>query len=328
MKSIPYAVLFLLTVFFLSCERPTDYSEEDDNLPPAVPDGIFVAYAADGDIVIRWNENVEPDFEYYTVYRSVGDTLNFTEMRTVRGNSYYDYPLEYNTEYFYRLTASDYKDRMSTPSPTVSAIPGNRYEPLVPRDLTVKARNWEGEKYFFLSWTVFYDTDIADFLIYRDTTADFQADETTLYDSTSNTNYRDDRAADFYTTYYYKVKARDKGGLVSEATDSYGDYLQPSPQVIAPLDSGEIDIFEDFIIIALDKPAVYEIILMPNPHYGEIFRASISSSQTGDTLAIPFRPPYISINTPYYWRVLTYSNQPGEPNSISPVRQFTFGRNN
>jgi hypothetical protein len=53
-------------VFFDSCP---DSGYSVDDLPPSVPLGLKVAYAAAGN-ELEWEENLEEDFRYYRIYRS------------------------------------------------------------------------------------------------------------------------------------------------------------------------------------------------------------------------------------------------------------------
>ena len=70
------------SMILIGCERPTDANQKDDGIPPAVPTGVQISYAADGEILIEWLSNSEVDLKGYNVYRKVDTTdykfLTFT----------------------------------------------------------------------------------------------------------------------------------------------------------------------------------------------------------------------------------------------------------
>lgn len=310
----------IITLFFFGCERPTDLSNNDDGIPPAVPSGLRVYYASDGEIGIEWLHNSEPDMKGYNVFRST-DSLDFHFIRFTTSDYFLDVSLEYDSAYYYRLAALDFSGKESNPSNIVSAIPVNRYNPTKPRYPVINARNWEGIKSVYLRWEQWFDTDIAGFNIYRSEEPSFTPDSSSLVGFSSITNYNDTSASlETNKSYHYRIKAVDKGGLLSEPGDLISDVIYECPLAIYPPDNSSIEYFSDFKILSLDHPALYKIILQENQYFGEVWSKEFNSVIISDTINILFDYPYLRPNTNYYWRIVTYSKN--EPNSISQLKNF------
>lgn len=314
-----YFILLLLTIFF-GCERPTDYNQTDSGIPPAVPSSPAVYAAYDGNILIYWQNDPEADLKGYNVYRST-DSVNFKFIVFTTDNSYIDDSLNYNTRYYYRITALDIWNNQSSPSEIISAVPANKYAPYAPSGISINARNWEGQESVYLNWNPNPESDIAGFKIYRSTSPGFKADSGTFIGYTNKLEYTDTLDLKLYTIYYYALKAVDKGGLISYASSEVNDEIFGIPQIIFPLDDASTSYFQQFIITAVDKPAKYEIIVQDNEYFGELWSTDFNSSETGDTLYVPFTPNYLYPGT-YYWRVATYSDNGSGPNSISKLYKF------
>ena len=68
----------------------------------------------------------------------------------------------------------------------------------------------------FLSWEPSNESDIAGYNIYRNLNSTFLADSTNLIGFTDKIEYSDTNNIQFYKMYFYKVRAVDKGGLLSD----------------------------------------------------------------------------------------------------------------
>lgn len=317
-------ILFII-VFISGCERQIDINQTDNNIPPAVPVGLHIAYASDGLIAIEWQNNVEADLKGYNIYRST-DSVNFTILNFTENNYYLDDSLNYNTTYYYKITATDIWNKESQQTGFVDAEPKNMYPPSTPRGLSINARNWEGKLSVYLSWLPNTEGDIAGFNIYKSLLPNFNADSSTFYAFTKDINFSDTTNLALYTQYYYRIKAVDKGGLLSDQTNIVNDEIYEIPQIIFPQDGAQTSYFNYFIIKAINVPANYKIIVQDNIFYGEIWSTDFYSSTTNDTISVLFNPAYINSNTNYYWRVVTYSQDASNPNSVSPLYKFVINQ--
>ncbi len=322
MKISIFISVVLLLIFTEGCGRETTINQPDDGLPPAVPTNLSVYSASDGEVVLDWDKNSEIDLKGYNIYRKVNGDSSFTFLAFTNDNYYYDDSLNYNLSYSYEVTAIDMGGLESKPSKIVSAVPANKYRPQVPKNLIVNARNYDGKIYIYLSWQSNYESDIAHYNIYRSPSPGFTPDNSNLIGSAVNNNFSDTAGIHIYQNFYYKIKAVDNGGLVSDAGSEEYDMPFPTPEVITPAERGYTGYFSYFELKELKYAAKYQIVVQSNPYFGELWNKTIYTEQTNDTLAIKFDPKYIFSDTPYYWRVITYSNSNSEPNSISRLYKF------
>ncbi len=104
---LPVSFALLLTL----CEMPSETENGDDLTPPDIPTGLEVvgSLSGDGVIVLNWNPNAENDFEGYRLYRAEDsdDVSMLSLIVDTTGVGYIDLNLDYNTTYYYRLTAYD-----------------------------------------------------------------------------------------------------------------------------------------------------------------------------------------------------------------------------
>jgi hypothetical protein len=316
------SAIFLLSIFFLGCDR-TNEIIEDPGIPPAVPTGLRIFYASDGEIVIDWNSNSEPDVKGYNIYRRTESNAE-VKIAFVNDNYFFDDSLEYDATYYYKITAVNLWDRESDSSSEVFAKPENRYSPEKPLGVRINARNWEGEISVYIYWLLNEESDVEGYDIYRSTSPGFTPDSSNLVGFSNGANFSDTASLNFYTNYYYKIRAKDKGGLLSNASDVVNDLIFEIPEVIFPPDSSTVEFFEEFVIKTIDVPAKYRIGLQTNKFFGEIWATIVSSTIVNDTLKINFNPPSLQVNKTYYWRISTYSANSSDPNSISKLFSITF----
>jgi hypothetical protein len=314
-------IFVVLLFFYYGCDRLVDTSQTDNGIPPAVPVGLQVAYATDGEVVLAWQSNSEADLAGYNIYRS-RDSTNFILIGNSGYNYYYDDSLQYNKTYYYRITAIDIWNNESLPTKVVSAKPINRYVPSAPIGLSINARNYQGSLSVYLTWNPNYESDIAGYNIYRSLKQEFNADSTSLVGFSTDINYTDTLKLSLYTTYYYKLRAVDKGGLIGIASNQVSDEILGVSQIIFPANNSEVNYFSSFLIKAIGVPANYKIVVQDNMFYGEVWSHNFFSSTVNDTLAVNFNPTYINTNVPYYLRIITFSNGANQPNSVSPLYKF------
>ena len=318
-----FFVTFSILLFFYGCERPTNISNADDGIPPAVPSGVEVYFAGDGEIILDWVNNSEPDFKGYNIYRSNDDSI-FSKIFFTLNNYFYDDTLDYDTIYFYRITALDIWGKESAPSQTVSAQPINLTKPSIPRSITISARDWEDKLSVYLSWRANVESDIKQYNIYKSTGDGFIPDSISLIGSTILPEFTDTTDLSLYSMYYYKIKAVDKGDLLSDESNTVSDQIPGIPEVIYPKDKSESSGFPEFIFNAVKVPATYEIVVQQNKFFGTFWDKQFDTNVTNDTIKVNFDPLYLENNKTYYWRVALYTSSSSEPNSISKLYQFTI----
>lgn len=314
--------LYLLLVTIWGCERPTDVTP-GDGIPPATPSGVIITYAQDGGIFVEWNSNPAPDLKCYNIYRSVNNDTSFQLLFTTNNFYYFDDSLSYDIYYTYRITSVDVQDMESLPSDTIGALPKNINPPAIPARFffSVQGRNWDNKESIELNWQASEDADISHYNIYRDTVDDFTADNTKFIGSSVTPSYSDTINILLYKKYFYKLKAVDNGGLLSKESHSESDIVMGIPALIFPANNSRINYFQDFVFKGVSIPARYRIVLQTNKYFGEFWGKDFISNPD-DSISIAFDPPFLELNTTYYWRIAVYSEGKSEPNSISDQYQF------
>ncbi len=323
-----YRLLYLFIIICLlteGCGREIDLNTTGSGIPPAVPVGLQIEFADDGAILISWNSNPEPDLSGYNVYRSVNKG-NFVFATFTTNNYYYDDSLDYQTIYSYKVSAINKSNLESKLSDSVFAKPVNLYPPAPPAQLSfnINAKNELGKKSVSLNWSPNQESDVQWYYVYRSVNSTFNSDSTTFIGKSLTPNYTDTINLVLYTNYYYKLRAVDKGGLMSSDSRIVFDMIFGIPDMVYPLNNSVVNYFSQFAIKTLPVPADYKIIVQTNQYFGEIWETDVNTAKINDTLYIDFTASFLDANVPYYWRVATYSPYSSNPNSISPLYQFTI----
>jgi fibronectin type 3 domain-containing protein len=95
-----------------------------DSTPPVAPSGLS-ATTSDSTVLLDWNNNTEPDFNGYNVYRSTTSGGPYTRLNDtpLTSSDYNDTSVTNGTRYYYVVTATDTSLNESANSSQVSAIP-------------------------------------------------------------------------------------------------------------------------------------------------------------------------------------------------------------
>ena len=94
-----------------------------DTTPPAAPRGL-TAMAGDKKVFLDWDDNVEADFQSYSVFRRLESSNDYTAISINTDISEFeDTSVTNQTKYYYVITATDEKGNESLQSYSVSAIP-------------------------------------------------------------------------------------------------------------------------------------------------------------------------------------------------------------
>jgi subtilisin family serine protease/fibronectin type 3 domain-containing protein len=132
-----------------------------DTTPPNAPAGL-AATAGDGQVVLDWTDNVEPDLAGYRVYRRNPDgTWSF--ISTAPTSAYMQTGLTNGTSYTYRVTALDATGNESVPSLEASATPVDRTAPAAPSALMATP----GDGHVALDWPDNAEADLDGYRVYR-----------------------------------------------------------------------------------------------------------------------------------------------------------------
>jgi pectate lyase len=97
-----------------------------DTTPPAVPSGFWAA-GGDGTVLLEWNDNNEPDFAGYNLYRSTTHGSGYTKLNSslLTNSTYTDNTVTNGTMYYYAATSVDAVGNESAKSVEGCALPGS-----------------------------------------------------------------------------------------------------------------------------------------------------------------------------------------------------------
>lgn len=317
-------IAFILLISFTRCGRDDLTAPLDNNTPPAIPSGLKIDGAFDGQIGISWVPNYEDNISGYNVYRSTGNQYNFNLVKSTTNNYYDDINLEYDSIYFYKVSAFNKSNLESGLSEPVSATPKNKYAPLQPYIVNINARNQDGIKSIFLSWSPSIDNDIDYYAVYRDTTEFEVSDGSKLLAKISHTYYSDTSDLILFQKYYYRISAVDRGNLKSPPTDAVFDYILDEPVLISPVNGSEVNEISGFKIKTASRQADYKLIIQNNPAGGTIKEIVFSPSEPAKEIMIYTENLQLEPYKTYFWRVLTFTNNNSEPNSFSGIFSFYY----
>ncbi|MEW6196505.1 MAG: hypothetical protein AB1521_15250 [Bacteroidota bacterium] len=328
MKSVFKIIPVIFVIILYACEREKITEPIDDSIPPSIPTGLNVYGASDGEIGIEWVRNYESNLKGYNIYRSQSADANFLFIDFTTSDYYIDDSLDYNTTYYYKITAINRIGKESGFSLIVSATPLNVYRPLTPYNVIAIARNRENSHSMTISWEKSLETDIKEYEIYRGDIENFTADSSTLHDiytsnSNSINNYTDTLDLDILKPYYYKVRAVDKGNLKSHFSNEVNDKVLDVPILTYPLDNGIIKDLFQFKFITASLPAQYKLVIQSNEVYGTVYEMDFGLDKIKEEVSVNPSNLFLELNKKYYWRVLTYTASSEQPNSYSNLYSFT-----
>ncbi|MCX7797411.1 MAG: hypothetical protein N2249_02165 [Melioribacter sp.] len=316
-------IVLILFLIILGCQRENFNESVDDGLPPATPNDLIVYAAFDGQIGLSWRPNNEADIFGYSIYRSKNDTLHFLFLVTTTKTYYIDQYLDYDSVYYYKITAVDKFGRESRFSNIVQAKPKNLYPPVRPQIVRVYARNFDNEKYILINWSPTIDNDVDYYEIYRDTGDVVKILPENLIDTSRNNYYIDKKNLILLKKYSYSIVSVDKGKLKSNPTESVGDMILNKPILVYPENNLTISSINEFKFIAVSKPSSYKLIIQSSPLYGIVNEYNFKLNKTDTLVTISLKNVYLEPYKTYYWRIFTYTRE-DEPNSCSDLFSFTY----
>jgi hypothetical protein len=187
-------------------ESPTG-GDPPDTTPPAAPTGL-AATAGDATVSLDWNDNNEPDFDVYDVYRSTsaGGPYSVIDF-DLTSSDYIDNTVSNGTTYYYVVTAD-------------SATPTDTTSPAAPTGLAATP----GDATVSLDWNDNGEGDLNGYNVYRSTTQG--SGYSKLNGSLLSSSDYTDNSVSNGTTYYYVVTAVD----TSSNESGYSGEVSATPQ--------------------------------------------------------------------------------------------------
>jgi len=180
-------------------------------------------------IPLTWEAVREPEVKGYIIYRAEKKTGPFEEIEAVEEKSTTKYTdegddgLKDNTRYYYKIHAINVVDVHSRDSRIVSAIT----KPLPVAVAGLRASQLEPRR-VALRWKSNPEPDIAAYEIFRSTES--PDDFGDIVKLSGNDLHYVDKDREDGTTYYYKVRAIDKDGLIGKFSKTVASRTKPIPK--------------------------------------------------------------------------------------------------
>jgi len=316
-----FICIFLsISLLFLFCGEDKTLNLGDD-APPAVPSDVGLSKVGNGEITIYWSPNKEKDLAGYRVYRAENssnpESFNMVADTTV--TSYTDLGLNYNSVYYYSVSAYDVRDIESNRSDPISGKPLNTQAPSVPSNLKAVGHNITNP-FIRLVWTPNVESDLGGYYIYRSENASFPISPSALIDSTSESVLIDENV-EVNKMYYYRITAFDKGNWESLPTGIVGDVPLPAPTLSSPENNEVTSSTPTLKWENVPYAVKYKIFVMTSEVGGEIWNKQVNA---GVTSVVYNGNTQLESGNTYYWKVGTITTDPDDINSVSETRSFVI----
>ena len=327
-RNIKSFILFTYVFFTIVVVGCSEITAPEDTFPPERPRNFTLIGGGDGQAHFRWERNGEIDLKEYRLFRSINNLDSFNLLVSLKQAEYVDRFLEYDTTYYYYLTAIDNAGNESLPTNIIDIQPLNISAPQPPSRLNVSGYNnpQQGTQEIQLSWVPPDIGDLKNYLVYRGPDSTFTPNASTFIDSTNIAIYID-RFVQLNQKYYYKVIAVDKGQKFSLPSKAYYDVVLSSPVLISPANNTRFGTPRTFKWESISG-AVNYVVFVGNGPFSDIIWSSGKTKQT----EVTYSGPALQISQVYYWWVGVYSKDkikfedgselPAQINSYSVVNSF------
>jgi fibronectin type 3 domain-containing protein len=306
-------------VLSLGCSSSTD-SGKIDRTPPAVPYNLEIVNIGNGAVSLSWTPSKDTDLKGYNVYWlgwAQVDTLN-ANRKSFDSSSAVISNLDYETMYYFGVSAIDKSGNESAISVQITGKPQNTTSPLPPSNTEAFAENIDFPT-INVFWAPNTEPDLDHYEVFRGLSPNGGSEDSLkLVASVTEENFKD-AAVEVGIKYYYKVTAVDKGGWSSPYSAIVSDQALPFVKIISPKNYEYTDKNPTFKWNPVEGATSYNLILTTSRIGGEIWNVTLDSSKS--QVVYSGKTKLINGNT-YYWKLGTISKS--EINSISQVGTFVI----
>jgi hypothetical protein len=312
-------IQLLLTLSVLSCSSSSTDDNHTDITPPPVPLGLEITSIGNGAVSLKWFQVIDKNLKGYNVYWLGGaeaDTL-LANRRFVQSNSVTISELDYETLYFFGVSAVDKSGNESAISLQISGKPLNTTSPSPPSNADAIAENINYPK-ITIFWAPNAEPDLDHYKIYRALSSSEAEDSLAYVASVTQENFIDIDVL-VGLKYYYRITAVDKGGWESTSSAIVSDYILPPVKLVSPINYEYVSLNPTFTWEMVDGAQSYNIVLTASRIGEEIWNIVVDGSTT--QVQYTGKKKLIRGNT-YYWKVGAISRK--EINSVSEVGSFVI----
>lgn len=292
----------------------------DDVTPPAKPSLPSLTSVGNAEIHISWTANSEDDLAGYKLYRAENQDLpeNYVSIFDSTVTEFQDKFLEYETTYFYRVSAYDISTNESELSNPVAGTPRNITPPVSPQNVSVLAQNIV-EPIFQIIWDKNTESDLYGYKVYRGFSIEFLTNAETFLDSTVN-NFYTDTSVFADTVYYYKITAVDKGGMESILPSfPVSDVALLPPTLVSPINDQTVSPTPTLTWNQVNNTNKYKVFIQTTVQGGEIWNQTVDKTQNS---VVYNGSTALESGKVYFWKVATISKDSLALNSFSIPASF------
>ncbi len=297
--------LLLLSMIVLYMSGCSEITAPADDLAPGTPRSFTLIGGGDGQVHFRWEINSEKDLKEYRLYRAINNTTSFSLLVSIIQTEYVDRFLNYDSTYYYYLTAVDNAGNESLPTNIIDIQPLNLSAPQPPSNLNVSGYNnpQKGAPEIQLTWIPPDIGDLKNYLVYRSVDSAFTPGAANFLDST-NISFYEDRIIQINQKYFYKIIAVDKGQKLSLPSKVGYDVILSSPKLISPANNTRFGDPKTFNWESVTGAVSYEVFIGNGP-----FSDAIWSSGKTKEISVTYTGPALQTSKVYYWWVAVYSKE-------------------
>ncbi len=291
-----------------------------DEKPPSVPT-VQVANAGNGEVRLTWSKPPEGDLKGFMVYRSDQIDQSVWDLIANLGKDslgYTDSGLEYNTIYYYQVSAFDNGGMISDRSAAVPAMPANTTAPATPDSVKVVAVNISAPR-MQISWAPVAAPDLSGYVVYRGQLPDFSQATPNDTLAKDDPTFSLDRQIDIGRVYYYWIVAFDRGGLSSASSASADDVALSPSVLISPADGGTSGLQPTFAWQTVSLARGYMIVLK-RQQLIEVWRTGVGEGEN----SVTYDGVALSKGETYSWFVTTTTDPDDLERSNSVSDEWTF----
>jgi hypothetical protein len=224
--------------------------------------------------------------------------------------------LEYETLYYFAVSAVDLSGNESVLSVQALGKPLNTTSPSPPAGVDIAAENLD-IPIINVYWEQNPEPDISHYNVYRALNTVDLEDSTASFVTSLTQEYYKDSDVEIGIVYYYRITAVDKENWESSSSPIVSDRLLPDVELISPINFQSTTNIPTFNWKPVDGAERYVLTLMTSRIGGEIWYTTANKNSTG---LLYTGSASLSDGSTYFWRVGAISRS--EINSESEIGSF------
>lgn len=282
----------------------------------SAPVGFKIDSIGNREATLSWDPSPGTYIAGYRLYWQANEVVDTatSSFENTEGTSVTLTGLDYDTTYYFAVSALDISGNESPLSTQLYGKPLNTTPPSAPVGISVQAIN-DNSPRITISWAPNTETDFSHYFVYRSTDPDIFDSPPVQVDRESYTN----TSVTIGTLYYYRVTAVDEGDLESLPSVVDGDAVLPPVTLIEPIDWQTVTGIPRFRWEPVAGASSYLLFVKTSRIGGDIWQTEVD----GNITSVDYSGNYTFVDgETYFWQVGTVTRT--EVNSESTVGAFVY----